>query len=130
MVILEAKPATPADIEVSIGPGDAQNLTSFVDWLKHHLQFPPYCSPNLNSLEECINDLSWLPEEAQRVRLRIENYDGFLSHEQDQVRANILDIFERTNLPADGDEPARTLEVSIVPTKRAEADLARSRVRE
>jgi hypothetical protein len=124
MVKLEAAPTGSADLELALRGDDTPDLSTFVEWLKAHLQVPRYCRANLNSIEECLNDLSWLPKNIRKIRVRIEAYDAFMGHEPESVRTQLLDIFHSVDLPAESNEPTRAVEVSISPSERAEADLA------
>lgn len=61
---------------------DGQNcvvLSHFYEEISKALNFPEYFSPNFDSLDECMNDLSWINE--KEIHLLIFNYEDFLFEE-------------------------------------------------
>lgn len=124
MLTLQADPGALVNLELLLDGENVSDLPALVSWCKQQLGFPPYCHANLNSIEECLNDLSWLPAGTRNVRIRLEGYDAFLSGEHDWVRTNLLDMLPRVSLPAAGDEPARALQVVLECTDRARREVA------
>lgn len=59
-------------------------------------KFPDYFSNNLNSFEECINDLSWFTETTD-FELVIYNSACFMQKEP-WARKEVLDILENVDL--------------------------------
>ncbi|HQV78943.1 MAG: barstar family protein [Chitinophagales bacterium] len=55
-------------------------LSHFYEEIAKALNFPDYFVPNFDSLDECINDLSWIEE--NEIRLLIFNYDDLLFEEK------------------------------------------------
>lgn len=66
-------------------------------------KFPEYFGRNLNSLDECLNDLDWLPAPGYVVTIR--NHNSLLRDEHPEVRASLLEILENA-----GEEWARPQE--------------------
>lgn len=52
----------------------------FYDEIASALNFPEYFTHNFDSLDECINDLSWIEE--KQIMLLIFNYDDLLYEEK------------------------------------------------
>lgn len=55
-------------------------LLHFYEEIAKALNFPDYFMPNFDSLDECINDLSWIEE--NEIRLLIFNYEDLLFEEK------------------------------------------------
>ncbi len=55
------------------------------------LNFPDHFGNNLDALADCLCDLSWI--ENPNVKLFIKNMDDFLSKENEETKATILEIF-------------------------------------
>ncbi len=55
-------------------------LPYFYDEIAKALNFPDYFSPNFDSLDECLNDLSWI--EQNHIQLLIFNYEDLLYEEK------------------------------------------------
>ena len=49
------------DLELQVKGTEARNLSAFFQKLSAALHFPNYFTSQLDSFEECLNDLSWLP---------------------------------------------------------------------
>lgn len=58
-------------------------------------KFPDYYGENLDALEECINDLSWI--ESDSYLLIINNYNDFLNKEQIELKEVFVDIFNKAS---------------------------------
>ncbi len=55
-------------------------LNHFYDEIAKALNFPDYFRHNFDSLDECMNDLSWIEE--REIRLLIFNYEDLLFEEK------------------------------------------------
>lgn len=66
-----------------------------MNFLSEELRFPSYFSNNLNSFEECLNDLDWLDE--KKIVLMIKNSDFLLNKEKPEIKEAMLDIFFEWN---------------------------------
>lgn len=55
-------------------------LAHFYEEIAKALNFPDYFSHNFDSLDECMNDLSWISE--NEIRLLIFNYEDLLFEEK------------------------------------------------
>lgn len=58
------------------------------------LQFPPYASATLDGLDECLNDLEWLP--AGPLALVVLDAPRLLSAEAPAARTTLLKLLEDT----------------------------------
>ena len=54
-------------------------LAHFYEEIAKALNFPAYFQSNFDSLDECLNDLSWISE--KEIQLLIFNYSDFLFEE-------------------------------------------------
>lgn len=70
------------------------DLKSFVQQLAEAFNFPEYFSENLDSLEEILNDMSWLEEPG--FRIIIANYPSFLKTEKRNRKYSLLELFWET----------------------------------
>jgi|SRR5579862_4476811 len=61
---------------------------SFLEQIGYAFEFPDYYSRNMNSLDECINDLDWLNK--PNYLLIIKNSKSFLNSEPETLRNEIL----------------------------------------
>ncbi|WP_456442075.1 barstar family protein [Psychroserpens sp.] len=57
--------------------------------------FPDYYGENLDALDECLNDLSWIKLDS--YLLIINNFDKFLSSEKDELKLDFIDLFNETS---------------------------------
>lgn len=64
------------EIEIVINGETAQILKDVYEVMRQEFRLPDYFS-YLNSLEECLNDLSWFPENPN-FKLTIYNQESFL----------------------------------------------------
>lgn len=72
---------------------DAQNMKNLNDMYLHFsngFKFPDYFGNNLNSMDECLTDLEWLP--ADSYLLVFYNADWFLNEENEVVLDGVLSI--------------------------------------
>lgn len=61
MLIRFRKEEARRNIGVLLRGGKMQNIPDLLKEIAASLQFPSYFGENWNALQECINDLSWLP---------------------------------------------------------------------
>lgn len=78
---------------------DFATLRSFYRNIAQQLNFPDYFSYNLDSLDELINDLSWIEE--SKIIVLIVNLDQFLHEEDEEIKAIILQMLD--NASSDND---------------------------
>lgn len=71
-----------------------RDLKTFVGLLAEKFSFPDYFSDNLDSLEEILNDMSWL--EDNNFAIMISNYADFLKSEKPSRKAALLNLFAET----------------------------------
>lgn len=84
-----------ADFKVARIDGQkAQTLRQFFDQISRELRFPDYFEFDLESLDEALNDLEWLP--SDKIAVYITHPDAFLMQEKSEARKaellNILDV--------------------------------------
>lgn len=91
----------PSDSQVDMGlnkaiidGADCPTLLCFGLALSQAFRFPNYFSENLHSLEEVLNDLSWL--EGTDFAIVIYNYSSFLSAEPDSRKAELMHLLWET----------------------------------
>jgi RNAse (barnase) inhibitor barstar len=68
-----------------------KTLDKFYKKIAKRLHFPDYFGNNMDALEDCLCDLSWI--ESNNIKLFIKNIDGFLSKEDKETKESIFDIF-------------------------------------
>ena len=76
--------------ETIIDGNHTQHIADFYAQIAKDLHFPDYFGKNLDALNDCLSDLSWL--ENNQVHIVLTNYDKFLSAEPKDVRWNVLHI--------------------------------------
>ncbi len=69
-----------------------RTLRTFYAQVARVLHFPDYFGKNLDALDECLADLSWV--EAENVALLVHGSDVFLNKEKPETRKGVLDIFK------------------------------------
>lgn len=69
-----------------------QTLSGLYDQLGKALDFPDYFGKNLDALEECLLDLTWISE--KEIVLTITDRDDFLKHEKPEKQEIVAEIFE------------------------------------
>lgn len=89
-------PALPEDFSVAIIDGkETPTLRSFYEVLAKTLEFPDYFGFNLDSLDELLNDLSWI--ENEKIAIQIINSDQFLINERNKDKIiTLLDLLDAT----------------------------------
>jgi RNAse (barnase) inhibitor barstar len=89
----EQIPAEFAIIEI-----DANEITSlreFYEVLAKAMHFPDYFGFNLDSLDELLNDLTWIEDE--KLAVYFKNSDKFLEKERNETKIlTLLDILDAT----------------------------------
>lgn len=75
---------------------EVQTIADCYRVFRDKLKFPDYFSNNLNSFEECINDLSWFTEMPD-FELVIYHSDCFIQKEP-LKRKEVLDILQKVDL--------------------------------
>lgn len=75
---------------VKINGEKCKTINEFYAEISKGFLFPSYFSNNLDSLDECLNDLSWL--NAEKYILIIENISLFLSSETNDLRYKLLNL--------------------------------------
>ena len=75
-------------------------IRSFYGQIAKALHFPDYFGKNLDALDECLADLSWI--EQENAVLIIQEAHEFLKKEKPEKREAVLDIFNNiTENPGD-----------------------------
>ena len=77
-------------VETIIDGNTTQHIADFYTQIAKDLHFPDYFGKNLDALNDCLGDLSWL--EHNQVHIVLTHYDKFLSAEPKDVRWNVLHI--------------------------------------
>ena len=98
------------EFAIKINGNQAKNLNEFYDQISKTLLLPDYFSKNLDSLSECLNDLSWI--ESESIKVIIENSSSFLtenSKDKEKVINLMNDVYsEWANVPNfEGEEKFR-----------------------
>lgn len=73
---------------------DGKKINDFIKlykFLKERLSFPNYSHPNLDSLDEILNDPDWL-EAQKEFYLEIKNYSNLLFREPQEKKKSFLNI--------------------------------------
>lgn len=79
---------------VKINGEGCKTIEEFYSEISKGFLFPSYFNHNLDSLDECLNDLSWL--NAEKYILIIENVSLFLSSEKNELRDKIFDLINES----------------------------------
>jgi RNAse (barnase) inhibitor barstar len=111
MIYEKIKPAFDAQTFVAeISGTKCQTLRSFYTQVAKAMRFPDYFSRNLDSLEECLADLSWLQKSSAALIIHFPT--DFLKKETAEKREMVLDIFK---ILADepGEVPLRTIGIQV-----------------
>ena len=80
--------------ECFINGNTTPHISDFYTQIAKDLHFPDYFGKNLDALNDCLNDLSWL--EQNQVHIVLTHYDKFLSSEPKDVRWNVLHILDES----------------------------------
>jgi RNAse (barnase) inhibitor barstar len=80
---------------VSIDGAKALKIKNFYEQIAIALDFPNYFDHNLDSFDECLNDLEWL--DAGNIAIQIHNFEQFLTAERgDKKLIELLNVLDAT----------------------------------
>ncbi len=71
----------------------ATTLEDFYEHIAQQLEFPDYFGKNLDALDEMLNDLNWLEQNA--VIIEFKDFDEFLEEENLDTKAMILSLLDQ-----------------------------------
>ncbi len=77
-------------IFIEIDGNSVLTLNSFYSLLKKELKFPPYFRKNLDSLDECLCDLSWLNE--SKIIFLFTHFDNLLLNDKKNAKFILLQL--------------------------------------
>ena len=72
------------------------NMKAFYEQIASSLKFPDYFSNNLDSLDELLNDLSWIDE--KNIVVQIQHSSLFLSDEPEQNILGLMNLLRNSIL--------------------------------
>jgi RNAse (barnase) inhibitor barstar len=95
-LIITNTPELPEDYSIAVIDGkEVTTLRHFYEVLAKTLEFPDYFGFNLDSLDELLNDLSWI--ENEKIAIQIINSESFLASERNQDKIlTLLDLLDAT----------------------------------
>lgn len=123
--LLSGNPDSLAGYRVArIDGAKSQTLTGFYKEIAAVLEFPDYFGFNLDSLDELLNDLSWIKEE--KIALFITGSEHFIENDPDPERfQNLLVLLDeaagnwnRLDLDKDNNSPGKELKIVFSPNDR------------
>lgn len=80
---------------IEIDGKDCQTLRDFYENIAKIMHFPDYFGFNLDSLDELLNDLSWIEDE--KLLLHVSNSELFLCKERTESKIfTLLDLIDAT----------------------------------
>jgi RNAse (barnase) inhibitor barstar len=100
----------------------AHTLRGFYEELAKALDFPEYFGFNLDSLDEMLNDLSWVNE--SKIAIYVTNSEQFIKKERNPDKLpTILDLLDATCedwkwIDEDDDVPKKEIVVAFSPSER------------
>jgi RNAse (barnase) inhibitor barstar len=100
----------------------AHTLRGFYEELAKALNFPEYFGFNLDSLDEMLNDLSWVNE--SKIAIYVTNSEQFIKKERNPDKLpTILDLLDATCedwkwIDEDDDVPKKEIVVAFSPSER------------
>lgn len=100
----------------------AYTLRGFYEELAKALNFPEYFGFNLDSLDEMLNDLSWVNE--SKIAIYVTNSEQFIKKERNPDKLpTILDLLDATCedwkwIDEDDDVPKKEIVVAFSPSER------------
>jgi RNAse (barnase) inhibitor barstar len=107
---------------------DAITLREFYEELAEELSFPDYFGFNLDSLDECLNDLSWI--ENKKIAIYISDSANFLATERNPEKLEtLLDQLDATCedwhwVDEDDEIPQKELIIAFSESERIKSLLA------
>lgn len=109
---------------VEIDSSELLTLRMFYEALAEVFEFPDYFGFNLDSLDEILNDLSWIDNE--NILIYFTHTDQFLIKERNHKKVlAVLDLLDATCeewewMEADEFTPKKSLKVAFSPSERIE----------
>lgn len=92
-ITIESKILIDGEACVEIDGKKTTTLRSFFDAISEAMHFPDYFGFNLDSLDELLNDLSWI--EDKKLLVYIYNSDSFLINERSESKKlTLLDMLD------------------------------------
>lgn len=80
---------------IEIDAGEVTTLREFYEVLAKALHFPDYFGFNLDSLDELLNDLTWIEDE--KLAVYFNNSERFLEKERNETKIlTLLDLLDAT----------------------------------
>lgn len=80
---------------IEIDANEVTSLREFYEVLAKAMHFPDYFGFNLDSLDELLNDLTWIEDE--KLAVYFKNSDKFLEKERNETKIlTLLDILDAT----------------------------------
>jgi RNAse (barnase) inhibitor barstar len=93
-VLLSSENISPDLYYVAVLNGsNCKSLQAFLKEIGRTFKFPSYYGRNLNALNDCLNDLSWINK--PNYLLCIINSKDFLIKESNETKEHILQFLER-----------------------------------
>jgi hypothetical protein len=80
---------------ITLDASKVRSIDEVMRYLSVNMSFPNYFSHNLNSFEECINDLEWL--EDKKIVLIISNSKYLLTTENPSVKESFIEVLLEWN---------------------------------
>ena len=74
-----------------------KNIEELNQELIRIMRFPSYFNGNFNSLEECLNDLSWISDDCD-FEIKILHFHSFLINESEDVLITFFEILKDIDL--------------------------------
>jgi RNAse (barnase) inhibitor barstar len=100
----------------------AHTLRGFYEEIAKEMKFPEYFGFNLDSLDEMLNDLSWL--EHEKIAVYITNSESFVEKERNPDKLpTLLDLLDATCedwewSDEEEDRPKKELIIAFSPSER------------
>jgi RNAse (barnase) inhibitor barstar len=83
--------------EIKLDGNKINDLNTLYSELKNIMKLPKYFNGNFNSLDECINDLSWISMNTD-FELEITNFKRFLKNEEENNKITFFEILRDIDL--------------------------------
>lgn len=113
----------PEDFEIAeVDASKVTTLREFYETMAEVFEFPDYFGFNLDSLDEMMNDLSWI--ENEKILIYFTNSDKFLEKERNESKIlTLLDLLDATCeewkwMEADDEIPKKELLIRFSPGER------------